>query len=182
LIAGDILLSAAHCREAFLPGQKVYVGGIQRDGSDATSVTVSRNLPHPRFGTEAPWDNDFMLVKIVEDLSTIPVPALNTDSAVPPDGATCVNFGFGVTDVTDDAVPSDVLLQVQLATVNQEQCDEVYGGEINDSMLCAGGESGRGSCFGDSGSPLIYNGKIVGVVSGGIECGGDIPGVSRFPC
>jgi trypsin len=158
------------------------VGGIRRDGSDATSVvTVSRNLPHPMSGADT-FDNDFMLVKIVEDLSTVFVPALNTNSAVPPDGATCVNFGFGVTE--DDDI-SDILLQVQLASVNQEQCGEVYseyGVDISDSVLCAGGESGRGSCFGDSGSPLMYNGKIVGLVSGGIECGADIPVVRRFPC
>jgi secreted trypsin-like serine protease len=173
LIAGDILLTTASCKDSFLPGQKVYVGGIRRDGSDATSVTVSRNLPHPMFGTENLFDNNFMLVKIVEDLSTVPVPALNTDSAVPPDGATCVNFGFGFTEVEGF---SDVLLQVQLATVNQEQCSEVFGSVINDSMLCAGGESGRGSCFGDDGSPLLFNGKIVGLVSGGLDCGvEDVP-------
>lgn len=47
---------------------------------------------------------------------------------------------------------------------------------INDGVVCAGlPEGGRGSCFGDSGGPLIdaKTRDLVGVVSrGGEPCGG----------
>lgn len=65
---------------------------------------------------------------------------------------------------------------VQLPIFNQAQCDAkatvVFGepGFITDDMICAGGELGRDTCFGDGGSLLMCNGKIVGVALGGF-CG-----------
>jgi secreted trypsin-like serine protease len=34
-------------------------------------------------------------------------------------------------------------------------------------MLCADADPSRGTCKGDSGGPLIYNGKLVGLTSFG---------------
>jgi granzyme A len=183
LIAGDIILSAAHC--PYAAGQEIYLGGIQYDGSDATAtVTIVSTVQHPLYGDVNGFDYDFRLIKIAEDMSSIAVPPLNIDPSFPSEGTTCENFGYGVTE-TDTFSTSPVLLEVQLAIVNQDTCAEAYGGEdvITNDVICAGGEFGRGICFGDSGSPLICDGKVVGVdsfVSGPFSCGVGIPDVRTF--
>lgn len=65
----------------------------------------------------------------------------------------------------------------ECATLFQERLNV----QLNDSQLCAGGVSGKDSCRGDSGGPLMvvdtavthHNWFIVGIVSFGIGCGVD---------
>jgi hypothetical protein len=181
LIAGDIILSAARC--PYAAGQEIYLGGIQYDGSDATAtVTIVSTMKHPLSGDVNEINYDFRLIKIAEDMSAIAVPPLNIDPFFPSDGATCENFGYGATDTDTDST-SPVLLEVELAIVNQDTCAEAYGDFITNAVICAGGEFGRGTCFGDAGSPLICDGKIVGVnsfVSGFFGCAAGIPDVRTF--
>lgn len=175
-------MTAAHCVSAFLPGETVYLGGIKRDGSDAVAtVTVQEVRSHPDYD-DFSLDSDFMVLKIQEDMSSVPVVPWNSDGSTPPDDATGVHMGFGV---TEQGTTSDDLLQVQLASINQEECataiQDYFGDDfLTDSMLCAGDEVGRSSCNGDSGSPLIYNDEIVGLSSwGSFFCGDGSPSVRR---
>lgn len=73
------------------------------------------------------------------------------------------------------------------------ECRSIYkkrGGKLSDqSQICAGGEAGRDSCVGDSGSALMttqkedgklfYSWKLLGIVSFGPRiCGtNNVPGV-----
>lgn len=180
MIAGDIILSAAHC--PYAAGQQIYLGGILYDGSDGATVTIESTVEHPLYGDVNGFDYDFRLIKIVENMSAINVPQLNIDPSFPSDGTTCENFGYGQ---TESDFFSPFLREVQLAIVNQDTCDEAFGGGgvITNDMICAGGEFGRGICFGDSGSPLMCDGKIVGVdsfVSGFSGCGAGVPDVRTF--
>lgn len=68
----------------------------------------------------------------------------------------------------------DILQSVHVTTMTNFQCQAAYiQTELNEAILeqhiCAG-EEGRDACHGDSGSPLVYNGIQVGVVSWGIGC------------
>ena len=88
---------------------------------------------------------------------------------------------------------ADTLQHINLKVVDHEKCKEIYirrGSNISEqSQLCAGGESGRDSCVGDSGSSMVVSEvrpgqffsswKLVGLVSfGPQECGTEnIPGV-----
>lgn len=85
------------------------------------------------------------------------------------------------------------LQKIHLNVFDEDKCVDVYkkrGGTLSsDSQLCVGGESGRDSCSGDSGSALmmatdvpgsmIRNWSLVGVVSFGPSiCGTEnVPGV-----
>lgn len=61
------------------------------------------------------------------------------------------------------------------------QCNAAYAiyGGVTDRMICAGyPEGGKDSCQGDSGGPLVANGKLVGVISWGVDCAKpEMPGV-----
>jgi Trypsin len=183
LIAGDILLTTAECEFAFQPGQQVYLGGILRDGADATQVvTVSRTLFSPLLGIPDDFNNNIMLVQIAEDMSAIAPAVVNADDAVPVDGATCVAIGYGWT-TRDNPSLSDVLLQVQVPIISNDQCGMVYDfeGFETDDVMCAGGEFGRGACAFDNGSPLLCNGVFVGLVAYDIQYVFNGCGVAGLP-
>lgn len=46
---------------------------------------------------------------------------------------------------------------------------------INNGTICALARKDYGTCFGDSGSPLASNGRLVGVVSWGKPCALGVP-------
>ena len=83
---------------------------------------------------------------------------------------------------SEDGELSDVLRQVNLPVADQSNCNDVYDGEIAESMLCAYNKGGKDSCQADSGGPYVClkGGKwyLQGVVSFGLGCARpDIPGI-----
>jgi trypsin len=168
LIGRDLLLTTAECFAAFQPGQEVLVGGIRLDDTAARKVTVSSTLSHPNLGIPDGFNNNLMLVKINEDMSGIVTPAtLNTAGAFPADGASCFAIGYGATSNSNNVVPSNVLLGVSLPIISNAECTQIFGLENleTDDLMCAGSESGRGTCEYDTGSLLLCNGKIVGLTA-----------------
>lgn len=86
------------------------------------------------------------------------------------DGSSALAAGWG--NIFENGPSSSVLRIVHLPTVNQRQCNKWYDGEIRDGEFCAGPlYGGRDSCRGDSGGPLTYNNKQIGIVSWGYTCG-----------
>jgi hypothetical protein len=89
-------------------------------------------------------------------------------------------YGYGMSSATSGLSPT--LRAVQMPLWSRSACRQAFGDEVDDSMLCAGGEQGKDACAGDSGSPLVITrgGKsvLVGVVSAGAGCGlANVPGV-----
>merc|ERR1712154_460216 len=59
--------------------------------------------------------------------------------------------------------------------------------QLDSSEICAGGEIGKDACTGDGGSPLVCQAQsgrwtVVGLVSWGIGCASDLPGVYVGTC
>ena len=88
---------------------------------------------------------------------------------------------------------ADKLQHIKLSVFDKERCVTAYkrrGATLStESQLCVGGEKGRDSCVGDSGSALMINTnipgqlkktwKLIGIVSfGPMRCGTkNVPGV-----
>jgi len=71
-------------------------------------------------------------------------------------------------------------LQKKLVATNEKEKMELVdlSTRIQDYTLCAGGQVGKDACQGDSGGPLVTADLVqVGVVSWGVGCGHDLPGV-----
>ncbi|KPI95072.1 Trypsin CFT-1 [Papilio xuthus] len=86
-----------------------------------------------------------------------------------------VVWAIGWGNIYHGGPASEVLRHVQIWTINQNKCRELYAHVdvyIEDYMLCSGwlDVGGRDQCSGDSGSPLLHNNVVVGVCSGGLEC------------
>ena len=66
-------------------------------------------------------------------------------------------------------------MQAPVPLVSKQRCANAYPGEIDDSMLCTGVDTGGvGPCHGDSGGPLVceFNGAwyLEGATSWGYGC------------
>ncbi|XP_076682500.1 CLIP domain-containing serine protease HP8-like, partial [Andrena cerasifolii] len=85
---------------------------------------------------------------------------------------------------TENRSSSDVKLKLSLSIADKEQCQTTYrtsGVSLGYGQICAGGETGKDSCTGDSGGPLMSRERVrdgtgrwsvVGVVSfGPSPCG-----------
>lgn len=77
------------------------------------------------------------------------------------------NFQAGGPDVLD-------LQIINLTVLDFERCQGLYDPEfqhyVGPDHICTLTKAGEGACNGDSGSPLTYNGKVVGVVNWGAPC------------
>jgi len=100
------------------------------------------------------------------------------------DGDHVVVSGWGKT-LDNSNGQAEVLQTADLYLENHLNCQNKftfpYVQAITDDMVCAMGMNGEDSCQGDSGGPLMINNDDVatlyGVVSWGVKCGGDHPGV-----
>lgn len=67
---------------------------------------------------------------------------------------------------------SNVLLSIDVPIVSSEICARVL--EVDDTKLCASGETGKDSCLGDLGGPLVVSRDgsdvLIGVMSWGAGC------------
>ncbi|KAJ8262788.1 hypothetical protein COCON_G00152450 [Conger conger] len=153
------VLTAAHCNIS----SSVLLGVHTRSKSEMEYrqlQKVKHSVPHPLYNSKT-FDNDLMLLKLdtkakkteaVQPL-TLPPPVQDV-----PAGTGCVVAGWGVT--------------------KNEPCARTWA-PITNEMLCAGSKDESNTCYGDSGGPLLCEGKLRGVTSfGDDDCGSKgIPGV-----
>ncbi|XDV11715.1 hypothetical protein PO909_000572, partial [Leuciscus waleckii] len=166
LITKDWVLSAAHCFERFNASYiEVYFGRLKQSGSNPneTSRTASRIISHPNFVHPNP-DND------------IPV-CLAAAGSVFSAGTESWVTGWG--RLQSGGPFADVLQQVKIPIVNNSVCNNTFGGinvSITNDMMCAGllHKGGKGSCQGDSGSPMASRKGSLwiqsGIMSSSVRC------------
>jgi trypsin len=167
LIHDDIVLTAAHCRGAFLDG--VLIGGIEMSGADQNYFGVEFESPHPKYNVES-QENDIMIVKLSGRVQESFM-KLNFDPSKPVDGSEVSVIGFGYTESKGKKYASK-LLKTTVNIVPSKECKTFWTDLTPDTGICAGVPDGsRDSCVGDSGGPLMLDGIQVGIVSYGSGCG-----------
>jgi secreted trypsin-like serine protease len=181
LIAAEWVLTAGHCffeqqtQSTFAADVQVLLGTLDVSDNSGSLHSVSEIRLPAGFvnGT-----NDIALLRLTTpadlndpaiDLLPLIDPGDETTLAAP--GVRATVAGWGATN-PDGSTASDVLLHVEVPIVSKETCNP--GGldpEIDNNLLCAGGEAGSDSCSGDSGGPLFIatNGGFVqaGIVHAG---------------
>lgn len=89
------------------------------------------------------------------------------------------DIGVGADLVISGWGSGDKLQFINLKSISNSDCNQSYTGTgltIIDSQICTLAKDGEGPCYGDSGSPLAYNGKVAGIVSFG-RCDKSYPDV-----
>lgn len=183
LIAPSYVLTAAHC---VLGGEAKYVsvGSRVSAGTETELIAIKKNkvIVHPMYGKQSSISYDVAVIEL--EVQAYPAP-IQLDNALSFDASTEFTlYGYGANSAMSTSL-SPVMRSVDLPFYDRESCRK-YFPELDESMLCVGGEPARDACTGDSGSPLVYylNGKpvLVGVVSTGRNgCGTPgVPGIYGY--
>jgi len=166
-------------------------------------IDVENVIFHESYGKPKAFQNDIAVIKLSKNVtenryvSPICLPYDDDEENYQVTGrlgaaAPFIDVaGWGATTITGRK-PATKLQTLGVSVTDSEKCKEVYaerGGVLTDSQICAGGEEGKDSCVGDSGSGLMRSivdrarsndrWDLIGVVSFGPRlCGTKgVPGV-----
>ncbi|XP_055525723.1 CLIP domain-containing serine protease B8-like [Wyeomyia smithii] len=203
LISKSFVITAAHCLVGQVIQNKgplkfvrlgeydlnkdpdCLVDGKFEDCTDGkVDIKPKRILPHPQYAAKSSSQHhDIGLVQLekpvvfTDFIQHICLPEATADPAV---GAKLNVCGWGRTDFFRNEVQSNVAspikLKVALPIVDHQRCRDIYRPHklaLGSGQLCAGGHKAKDSCFGDSGSPLMFfdNKKGTWILSGVVSIG-----------
>ncbi|GFU43653.1 enteropeptidase [Nephila pilipes] len=173
LISPTIVMTAAHCvkfENGVEPASAFYgiVGNNLREGPD-TRIQFSEVEAHPNYGTGTEYDIAVLRisspVQMGEKIQSICLPESNQELEIDVLQA----MGWGATSNTPGEPPKE-LMTTQLSAASQRSCRFFYafsGITITEKHLCVVSNRRTGVCFGDSGSPAVFqdssSGKPVAV-------------------
>jgi hypothetical protein len=162
LIAPSVVLTARHCQNptGFNTGTS---------GADFVSHPVDKNIPYPQPSNEGIFQNDAQIVHLSSPIIDILPMHINTGGS-PSVGTTCTAVGFG--QHTEGGTTTAGTKRS--ASVVIDQFGRGLDAEDGIAMKCP-----NGSCtpfvgtgvpdHGDSGGPLLCDGRIVGTFSGWVN-------------
>lgn len=186
MITDQVVITAAHCLGGSI---SVLYGRHDFDDKDGELISVSKQIPHPKYDEETTEYDMALLVLDKPVMNAVQVVTVNDDPSYPSAGTTARVMGWGNRSPNGFDMP-DVPHFVDVEVISNEKCEDMerdgdsYGSmkyPISDDMLCTYTEE-KDSCQGDSGGPLIVKGidasqdKLIGVVSWGVGCA-YLPGV-----
>lgn len=169
LVHSQWVLTAAHCVEGEVGGQfEVLVGTASlTSGGERVGVTAVRTHPGYDFG----FEDDVAMLRLERPL-LFPRSFLQTPDQpeLSEPGLMATAVGWGRLGSGPNDTSPDELHAVEVPIITNEVCEEISFTGLGPRTICAGGpELGRGTCFGDSGGPLLTPGQLgwvqVGVTS-----------------
>lgn len=175
------ILTAAHCAVDGSASQFRFRVGSLNYNSGGTLASVSRVAVHPQYDADT-VDYDVAVMTLSSPLtfsSTIAAAKLTASGAEPTAGESTTVIGWGTT--REGGSVSSTLRQVTVPVVNFSTCQDDYSGDgtVTARMFCAAA-SGKDSCNGDSGGPIVNTNSqtLLGGVSWGEGCAENgFPGV-----
>jgi len=203
LIHPGIVLTAAHIVYDFVESPETLkircgewdtrqvVEPLKHQDRTATTVSV-----HPAYNTRN-LQNDFALVHLEYEfvLEDHIAPVCLPNEYTPYNTTGCYATGWGKDRFGKSGNYQEILKQVSLDLVQHDTCQDQLRTtrlgklfELDNSFVCAGGNSEQDTCKGDGGGPLVcpiddkddyYPAHFVqtGIVAWGIGCGSEVPGV-----
>ncbi|XP_012529672.3 trypsin-1 [Monomorium pharaonis] len=172
IINPNFIVTAAHCVEDKLPVDiKIVAGTVNLDHPRVTR-TVKQIIIHKKYDSTNSWLNDISLIRVFTPFipsNDIGFATLPKQDEIVQEEATARVSGFG--RLSSNGPGSRILQKAIIYIAKQEYCNEMYNGNIYNTHICANNPNiSQGSCKGDSGGPLIVNGKLVGLVSWAKGC------------
>lgn len=181
LIRPDIVLTAAHCTEAFVGNPSdlmILLGRTNLLDTGGELVDASAIIQHPNWNPSV-FAADISIVRL-STRSTRQTTRITTNASEPnwhthPYG---VIAGWGGTDPNSDEADSE-LQELEVAILPDNICVGTATYQVGVD-LC-GGDGFVGPCFGDSGGPFVthFGGtvRLAGVISRGPETCAESPGI-----
>ncbi|WP_137813683.1 S1 family peptidase [Gandjariella thermophila] len=175
LVAARKVVTAAHCvttngRPDPASSVRVVAGRTDMRSTAGSTVDVTRIWVHPRF-TAATQGFDVAVLTLADALPyrTLPLVAAGDTASYRP-GTMATVLGWGRTG--ENEPQSSRLRSVTVPIVADADCARAEPDFKSPAMVCAGDpRGGRDACLGDSGGPMVVDGRLVGLVSWGEGCG-----------
>lgn len=177
LIAPNWVLTAGHCVDDFTAAEiDVAVGVHDLKNWSGTRIGVKRIVKHPDYVSYAA--NDIALLELQSNSAQTPVTIYSgaSEQNINPTllGLMTTLTGWGLADTPTSWYYPSVLQQVELPVVANSYCNNAFGVTLSSSQICAGYNTAKDACGGDSGGPLMLqvDGEWthVGLVSYGANC------------
>ncbi len=191
-IGNGWVLTAAHCVfDITLPQSlSVNIGGFDLEKDQDNVIGVEEIDINPAFNIDT-VNNDFALLRLARaprGVEPILLADASLSDAVTRTGEVGTTIGRGLQNpvgINADPDPEPIvtkLFEVRMPFVPNSTCNFAYttvgglpGTPVTSAMICAGtGAAGQGSCFGDSGGPIIVDREgravLVGLTSWGLGC------------
>ena len=166
-IAPTVVLTAGHCLSLDPVAAAV---GIFPDGVTEVDIDAARWEVHPNFDIDRIAVDDVAIVVLARPITDVaPLPLVST---APPPRARAAIIGFG------DAGKTGVGIK-RAGSVRLTRCPRavrsvgIQRGQLDGSLCWRPRRKGQDTCHGDSGGPLLVDGIVAGVTSGGFP---DCPG------
>lgn len=198
LIHKQAVLTAAHCVQGKQPSElRIRAGEWDTQTKNEIFPHQDRNVQsvivHDKYYAGALY-YDFAILILSEPLDL----AENVDVVCLPepnevfDNTRCFASGWGKDIFGKEGHYQVILKKVELPVVPHDPCQDSLRNTrlgkyfvLHQSFICAGGETGKDTCKGDGGSPLVCPSKLnpniylqAGIVAWGIGCGENgTPGV-----
>ncbi|XP_016970938.2 serine protease SP24D-like [Drosophila rhopaloa] len=165
IISSTHVITAAHCvkhGDSVVPADlwTVQAGSLLLS-SGGVSIPVATVTVHPNYNRRG---HDLAVLRLQSPLTFDPnIAAIQLASEDPPHGATVDISGWG--QISQNGPFSNSLLFVQVTMLARQTCRRWYYPQLPETMICLLHPRDRGACFGDSGGPATYGGKVVGLAS-----------------
>jgi secreted trypsin-like serine protease len=178
LISSQYILTAAHCVEF---AKWASIGSRLSSGLLTEPLRITENVHiHKNYGQPYSFSYDVAILEL--EIPAYSQPIWLDNSKDYSEGMEATMYGYGAIDSLSKEL-SPVVKIIDVPLLPKTKCEQILP-EVDESVLCAGGESGKDACQGDSGSPLVISEAssdreyLVGVVSAGYGCGLDgVPGI-----
>lgn len=159
LVHEDIVVTTASCVDRERAPTKVRVGSKDRYDGGRVMIVSSVRI-HPDWNGDAVAGNDIAVLKLRDSLGNT-VAVMNTDGNIT-ETAKFAALGFGLLD--NKELPKGLK---QLFYDYVPLCEERFDLYNPNAHLCADATPSRGTCDGDAGGPVVYEGTsiLVGLIS-----------------
>uniref|UniRef100_A0A182PSE8 trypsin n=1 Tax=Anopheles epiroticus TaxID=199890 RepID=A0A182PSE8_9DIPT len=162
------ILTAAHCLSNIKENASVVRVGTNSYSKGGTKYLIDRAIPHQ--GYDGKFSNDIALLRLKTPLKFGKrVQKIELSTKIVPINATVTIVGRGVIDNKRNSPKRAQILDVQNIGVNHCQAIGLFI-PLDERFLCSLSKEGQGACNGDSGSPVVWNGKQVALVQSGTKC------------
>ncbi|XP_020805965.1 trypsin delta-like [Drosophila serrata] len=168
IYSSRIILTAAHCLVEYYPENLGVRLGSSYHNYYGSLVGVSLIRTHEKYDSSS-LDYDVGLVALDSELDfeeVFSIRAIKLAKEIPPSGSRTSVTGWGITGYGE----TEILQSLETHIVDLEQCKISYKDYlITENMLCTSNVN-YGTCQGDSGGALVFQGNQIGIVSWAEGC------------